>query len=302
MDWQKPIPILHALYMIVGSMFVICGIVAMCFKDWGKRVVHYDPVLTSIIQTGSEREALPTEYLLELLDLSYDRPMPVKNLEKKKLEKRLLASPLIRSAKVDLIKPGTLYVDYEIRRPIALLEDYVNIAIDKEGYPIPLSPFFSPKNLPAFYLGLGPFGIPPKDKNKPLAAWHEPLRGQLIELCFSILSCVSALDVCDQFAIQRIDVSSALAGSSGRREVVVITQDVFMRHIEGHDVEYRQKRFLRLHPKHFAKDLGNYLSLRKQLLEQEQNQLATLTYTSPCVHLKDKVLDFRLDQLAFISE
>lgn len=291
MNWNSPVSAVQALCVIVGSMFIVSGgTFALWRHDFflSKEPV-YEAVVASLIQTGPQRQALPTDYLAQLLRLSVDRPLAVKNVDCRKLQSLLLQSSLISSAQVTLIKPGTLYVDYEVRQPIAWLEDYENVTIDKEGYMFPFTPFFSPKNLPGFYLGLGSF-----------VNWHTPIKGELFDLCFSILSCVNSLDICDQFRLLRIDVSNALAQSRGRREVVVITEDVFMRHCKGRDVEYRKRRLLRLNPKSFPQALSNYLSLRKQLLEEEQKTLPEASPTESVVRLKDQVLDFRIDQLAFL--
>lgn len=291
MNWKAPVSVIQALCVIVGSMFVVSGGV---FALWTRHFFlskepAYEPVIASLIQTGPQRQALPTDYLAQLLNLSSDRPLPVKHVDCSKLQSLLLRSSLISSAQVTLLKPGTLYVDYEVRQPIAWLEDYENVAIDKEGYMFPFAPFFSPKNIPGFYLGVNSF-----------VNWNTPVKGELFDLCLAILSCVNSLDICDQFRLLRIDVSNALASSCGRREVVVITEDVFIRHCQGQDVEYRKRRFLRMNPKTFPQALSNYLSLRKQLLEEEQKNLPEVPSTESVALLKDQVLDFRIDQLAFI--
>jgi hypothetical protein len=80
----------------------------------------------------------------------------------------------------------------------------------------------------------------------------------------------------------------------------VITEDTFLHHYPDRDVEYRKRRLLRLNPKNIPQALRNYLSLRKQLIEEEQKYLLKDPPQAPVVHLKDQVLDFRLDQLAFV--
>ena len=293
MDWNKKLPLTQALLWIVVSMFFSVAIFSFYRKvvTAKGREISYEPIVSSIIQTGSHREALSTEYLAEILALSSDKPLRVKDLDCKKMEDRLLSSPLISQANVKLMKPGTLYIDYAVRQPVAFLEDYENTAIDRQGFAFPFNPFFSPKKLPSFYLGM-----------EESLDWRQNLSSEKLNLCFEILSCVSDFSVCDQFPVQRIDVSQAFSPSYGRREVVVTVEDVFMRHKEGRDVEYHQKRFLRLHPKQFAKELANYLTLRKQLLETEGKEERSPSLQESALYLKDKVIDLRLDQLAFIRE
>ena len=301
---NKELSLVQALAWIVASLFIVTGgtFATVQHLRQSKKKVIYEPMISSLVQTGPQKQALTTDYLVELLGLSADRPCRVKSFKVKEAEEALLQSPLISQAKVRLLKPGTVYVDYTVRQPIAWLEDYENVAIDKNGYPFPLTPFFSPKNLPAFYLGLPPFGATSTEPDKPEVQWRKPLQGKLIELSFAILDYVSDPAICDQFSIKRIDVSNALAPSYGSREIVVITEDTFTQHIKGKDVEFHQSRLLRLNVKNLAQELGNYLSLRRNLLEEEQKKLAALSFTETVVHLPEKVLDFRIDLLAFIRE
>jgi hypothetical protein len=58
---------------------------------------------------------------------------------------------------------------------------------------------------------------------------------------------------------------------------------------------------LRLSTKNYAQELGNYLKLREVLLAEEQKTLSLLESSESTVRLKEKILDFRLQQLAFIQ-
>jgi cell division septal protein FtsQ len=273
--------LVQALCWIVASMFVVLALTMLVRHSLGAPPT-VEPRITSLIQTGPQKLALSTSYLAELLGLSSDRPPLAKRFNLKAASQALLRSPLISQAKLKLLKPGTLYVDYTVRQPLAWLEDYQNIALDQEGYLFPFAPFFAPKNLPALYLGLSPF-----------IEWSKPLTGKHMDLFFSLLDCIG-----DQMAIVRIDLSHALDPSCGSREIVLITEDLFTQHIEGQDVEFHQKRLLRLPTKHFEKQLGNYLKLRPSLLAEEQKNALP---TGPITTLPEKVLDFRLGHLAFIQ-
>ena len=72
--------------------------------------------------------------------------------------------------------------------------------------------------------------------------------------------------------VKRLDVSKAFEPSLGRREVVLILE------------EQGFTKALRLTPKNFAQELGNYLELRPKL---------------PAIA---QVIDLRIPQLAFIEE
>ena len=110
--------------------------------------------LTTIVQTGPQKEALKTAYLAELLNLSQDLPLSVAHFDLKLAKEKLLNSPVIKDAVVKILPPQALYVTYVVRQPLAALYDVQNGALDEEGYLFPLSPFFAPKTLPFIYLGL----------------------------------------------------------------------------------------------------------------------------------------------------
>lgn len=226
----------------MGSLFLVTGLTThTCLYYREKdREMRRDPRshLTAIVQTGPQKEALKTVYLAELIGLSIDRPTAHFDFDPKKAEARLLKSPLIKQAKVTLLPPNTIAIDYTIRQPIALLYDCENAAIDEEGRIFPVSPYLSPKNLPQLYLGLPRI---PTD-------WYTPIRGKKIDLALQMLKLASTLP----FPVARIDVSKIDAPSLGAREIVLVAD----------------QRFLRLSTKNFPQELGNYLTLREQLKGQ----------------------------------
>lgn len=109
--------------------------------------------ITGVIQTGYEKEPLATSYLIELMDLSLDKPANLYAVDESHLQKRLFRSPLIKSALIYKALPNTVHVDYEARKPIAYLKDFSNTLISEDGILLPFKPFFSPKNFPDVYLG-----------------------------------------------------------------------------------------------------------------------------------------------------
>jgi hypothetical protein len=300
------LPLTHALAWIVASTFVISGGSYAVFKHYIKRRAHYalDPQysIRSIVQTGPQKEALKTEYLAELLEIATDKPTSSLLFNLEHAKKRLLKSPLISQAEIKQISPNTLYVDYTVRQPIAWLEDYENIVIDKEAYLFPFSPFFSPKNLPAIYIGLAPFGTPSSDPDRPEAQWNVPLKGKYIDLALNLLNLMTDPKVADFFFVKRIDVSNAFAESYGTREIVVLTEDTLIRRINEKQIHICIPRLLRLSAKNYAQELGNYLKLREQLLEEEKKTIVIPDGSHDFVRLKEKTIDFRLQKLAFIEE
>ncbi len=247
--------LIHSLTFIVGSTFLITGGTYKGMRLFYRQTTSQD-YLCRILQTGPQREALKTTYLAQQMKISADRPILLSQFNTSVAERRLLASPVIRGAHVKLLSPDTLYVDYTVRQPIAWLYDFENIALDEDGYPFPVFPFFTPKKLPEIYLGIQNF------------YWNRPLKLKQARLALVFLSLFEKLPL----HLRRLDVSNAFHSSLGRREIVVILD------------EQGSTKFLRLTPKNFAQELGNYLQLRPELPPTLQT------------------IDLRISQLAFIKD
>lgn len=302
---NQHLPLTHALAWIVVSIFLVTGTSYLILNQYLKEQKNnaFDPqyAINSIVQTGPQREALKTQYLAELINLSSDYFYSSLAFNPKKAERCLLRSPLISRAEIKLIKPNALYIDYTVRQPIAWLEDYANVVLDKEGYPFPFRPFFSPKNLPAIYFGLAPFGMPSIEPDRPIAQWGMPLKGKYLDIAFDILSIISDPKVNDFFSVKRIDVSNAYAESYGTRKIVLILEDSMTLTIDDHPVQFCLPRILRLSTKNYAQELSNYLKLREQLLEEEKKISSIPENSNSVIRLKEKIIDFRLQKLAFVE-
>jgi len=185
-----------------------------------------------IAQTGPEKEALKTDCLAELIGLSCDEGSG--DMNEKKAQERLLASPVIKQAQVKRVTPGVLSIDYSLRKPYVFLADYENIALDREGYSFPFSPFYTPKNMPSVYLGLSN------------VQWKSPV--EKYALAFEILSFLEK--EMDLFKIELLDISQAEHASLGRREVTLIIREEKGRH------------YLRLTPLSYKEELSRYFQLK----------------------------------------
>jgi len=148
--------------------------------------------IKAIAQTGPLKDALKTDYLAELLDLSVDHPRPITVEE---TEKILLESPCIKEVDVSLLNPETLFIDYTLRTPQFILGDVENLALDKHGVMFPLTPFYTPKRLPVLYLGEEYF-----EEKKGIATHLLELFGDEVTM---------------------IDVSKSFEKSLGKREIVI---------------------------------------------------------------------------------
>jgi hypothetical protein len=300
----------QALMWIIGSALVINAAAYNGLKFYLKsqRSKAHDRqyAITSIVQTGPQKEALTTDYLAELMGLSVDRPTSSVFFDVKQAEKKLMCSPLIKQAHVKVVPPSGLYVDYSVRQPIAWLYDFENTAIDQEGYLFPVYPFLTSKILPELYFGTAPFGQAAGER--PSALWGQPIRGKYVEIAFSILHMLSTLtdsthteDESYSVYVRRIDLADAFADSYGERQIVVKLEDLVILSKEGRSVSFILPRLLRLSTKNYAQELGNFLTLREGLLEQEKAQLSWPEEGVEQVTLTAKVIDLRLLGLAFIQ-
>lgn len=294
----------QALFCLIGSTcftFVLfISVYAFWMKSKEKKLVDQKYRISALIQTGPEREALQTAYLAELLDLSVDQPTNLYAFDLRKGEKKLLASPLIASAHIKRIPPNALYVDYEVRKPIAWLGDYQNIAIDKEGYLFPISPFFAPKELPEIYLGLPDFGEPEDASGRRGGLWQTPLQNRYLDLAFEMIHFLVGSAPRDGLRIKRIDVSNAFAPSLGQREIVLFTEEDLILDREGKAMCCVFPKMLRLSPKDYVQQMNNFLSLRKNIMEDYNKQLscAALPQTG---RFSSRIIDLRIPHLAFVE-
>jgi hypothetical protein len=280
----------QALFCLIGStaLTLILSLTGYYFwSQYRKERLHAEKYkITTIIQTGSEKEALKSVYLAEILGLSMDQPTQLYALDLAEAQKKLLASPLISSAKLKKMSPNTLYIDYEIRKPVAWLADFKNTAIDAEGFSFPVDPFFSPKNLPEIYLGLSQF-----------SSWH--IEGPRLELALEILKFLETAPWKEGLRIKRIDVSNAFAASLGLREVVLLTEEELVLRQENQEAICVFPKILRLAPKDYVQQLGNFFSLRRAMMEDYQRQLASTKLEG---RFAPRIIDLRIPQLAFVEK
>jgi hypothetical protein len=305
----------HPFALLVGSillcLFLTSGGFFAFFQYKKKKIEDEKYYIKAIVQTGPEKEALKTGYLAELLDLSIDRPVSLYAFDCKEAEKKLLFCPLIKSAKVKRMRPNAIYVDYEIRKPIAMLADYKNTAIDWEGYIFPFTPFFSPKEIPEIYLGLPPFEALNENRTKENGQWLTPIKNPFLTLAFEVLKFLEEAAWREHFRLKKIDVSNAFATSLGQREIVLFTEEKLVIRREGKEVFCIFPKILRVAPKDFAQELGCFCTLRRNMEKDYREQLASFpnaieemseTMNSlPVRRFSSRIIDLRIPQLAFVQ-
>lgn len=271
---EKKLPLSHACLWILLSILLVSGIAFMGWlyylhvKDLRLNDDQYR--IVAIIQKSPQKESLKTMYLAQLLGLSLDQPTNIFKFNSKKGEKKLIASPLIKAAKIQKIRPGTLYIDYQIRTPLAYIGNYSNAAIDQEGFLLPFRPFFTPKSLPTIYL----------DENRQNISWGISLKNSPdFDLALKVLERLEPLTR-QNILVTRIDVSQAFEENLGKRQIVVLLEEPLNQY---------HKTCLRLNAEHYAQNLVNYMTIRQKMPTNHTNH-------------KGKIIDFRISHLAFIKE
>lgn len=296
MEKEEPWDLWKSIKLIGGSLLFVSLPATLftyeCFLKKNRQdAASY---IEKIIQTGPQKEVLKTRFFAEVLHLSADRKVKVKNFDLKKAKERLLAHPVIESVELSIVDKDALYIDYVARNPIAMLGNFDNVALDKKGFIFPIKPFFPPKKLPALYFPQELF-----DEAKALT-FNKPLSGPYVDLAFSILDLLASDQLKGTFDVKTIDVSKAFEKSLGSQEIVLEIEEAIPYPAENKTCLLFQKRYLRFNVKGIAKGLGNYMKLREKMAEEAILSLKTEGLES--VREKRPIIDLRLDKLAFIKE
>lgn len=288
---KSPLSFRTSLLQILLSTLFISGFTALgvLYYLHVKKMRAQQPQynIVALIQTTPDKERLKTIYLSELLKLSFDHPTNLFRFNAKEAQRILISSPLITSARVKKIPPGTIYIDYSLRKPVAYLLDFTNTAIDSEAVAFPFKPFFTPKKLPDIYLGVG--------EQKSLR-WGQQIQGIKCRLALYLMNFIS--ENCGSF-LNRIDVSKALDDSYGQRQIVVILEDHVEKMIGSENsVTFIVPHILRLSVDNFRQELANYLALRPILREKKLEVSAG--NTEKVLRSEPIIIDLRIPELAYI--
>lgn len=287
------------LWIFIPTVFIAgSGAIALSYykflKDKKTHDKHYN--IVALVQTGPEKEQLKTVYLSELLDLSVDKPVNIYTFDTNKAKEKLLASPLIKEANIKKVLPGTIYVDYTIRKPVAFLKDYSNTALDEEGVMLPFKPFFSPKKLPTITIGKEGF-----DTTTGGSVWGRHLDTGNADLAFRLLKLTQELLSSPWTDIKGIDVSKAEAESFGQRQVVLSVEERFQ--VKGTSAKQTLicPVILRLYPKNIEPAVSRYIKVKNKILKKILVQAVTNKNQST-VKFSPIIVDLRLKDIALLSQ
>lgn len=235
-----------AIIHILSITFIVSGIPwgGYAIYSYMKRMRVEDPryEIVALVQSTNSSEGLKTAFITELLQLSVDRQINLYRFDLKQARHLLLNFPLIKDAKVERIPPGIVSVEYHLRNPAIFLEDISNTAIDEEFYAIPIHPFFSPKKLPLFRIGI----------SVEEAKWGQKIMHPRLKLAFAVHHALSELEIKAGRHPWRIDVSEADVESLGERKIIVIMQP---------DLASKPVHSLILDPQDYREGLKNYQKL-----------------------------------------
>jgi hypothetical protein len=259
------IPLKKAFVWITLSVLAISGSATFGWLytlQW-KQALKHSPeyLITQIALTSPHLDALEPDFFAELLQLSSDKPTNQYQLNEKQAEKKLQSHPLIKKATVKAVSPNGLHIDYEMRAPVAYLGDIKNGGVDDEGVLIPCRPFFTPKRIPRYYLGL-----------QDDVSWGEQIKGERIRLAETLRR-----DIEHKGAfVKSLDLTRIDAPSYGEREICVLIE-------EENDAYETWPVLLRLNHKDPFRSLSTYWLYREKK-----------PVSSPLI------LDLRIEDLAFI--
>jgi hypothetical protein len=280
--------VLTSVLLVTGSSTAIYTIYYYAQKNW----MHDDTFnIVAIVQTGPTKEALPTILLAQLMDLSEDRPTNLYRFDTKQAEKKLMAFPVIQNAKVKKIKPGTIYIDYNLRTPAAYLTDYVNTAIDHDGVIFPFYPYYTPKNLPELYLGIN-------EENGNSVKWGNNLSGDKLNVAWELLTLIHYRLAEEHSKIKKLDLSRLDSTSYGNREIIVVLED--QDHIPEQGVLKINEKMIRLNSQDYSNLLTDYHSLFKEL--KNKNRVISADIKNKVIKTKPLIVDLRVKDLAFVKE
>lgn len=160
----------------------------------------------------NQKGDLPSYYIEEVLGLCVDKSVSIHEFNSTTGKKKLLDNPLIKSAEVKKLLPDSCQVVYELYQPVALLKDWENAAIDRDGRIIPFHPFYLAEGLPSVVVG---------EIAEP--EWGKKLKLPRVHLALKVLKSIPLQE------LEKVDVSRVDQPSYGQRELVVILDDAILR-------------------------------------------------------------------------
>lgn len=260
------------------SIFLIVYFLVYIHKKQSMKSEKYK--IKKIVQKGD----LPTQYIAEILNLSFDKKKNIYLFDEREASSLLTKNPFIKRARVKKVFPSTIYVSYKLRKPYVRISDFKNLAMDRRGFLFPIAPFLKDHGLISLYLG----DIDWKN------FWEKPLFGKKIDLARDILEGIKSIED-KSFRVLSLDLSEAFSKNLGKREIVLKVEH----YIYQKDKRFIFPRFLRLSLKNYKKQLGNYIVLNREIEKDYKRQLDGIISRS--FRFSPKCVDLRIENVAFID-
>lgn len=228
-------------------------------------------MLEEIMQAGPHAGALPGAYLVELLQLSPNRPVNLYQLDLKKAKERLLASPFIQDVTLTRVHPHTLKINYKFRAPFVRLSGHQGALLDKEGVLLPPLTFLDTKELPELVLRNG--------SEAKRIAWGKPLANQKFNLVLQLFERIGNDPTLQGLQVLSLDLSNADADSCGVRQIALSLKKGGETHV------------LRLDPEQLDLGFKEYALLQTTQVEWKPEEQALPVMT----------IDLRIPSVAYLK-
>lgn len=292
---RKPLPIRQSILLILKSIIWVSGTawgLVFAWKGLQAYIKGQQFLAKYVVQTGPQKEALPTALLVEVMELSSEPWIALPSINVELLEKKLLHCPVIESASVSKLAPNKLYVDYGLREPLAYLADVPGVALNDKGVLFATKPYLKQELLPTVYLGkfLDPYWELLRKEQ-----WVEA--GALGPLRLSVEVVEALKEMVEPSEILLVDVSKSEELAFGKAELVVCLQDTLPNthaYALTPGAELAVVRYLRLDPKRWKEALRQYQLMRPSLWAHEGQ------IRREGKQLKNMTIDFRLESLAYL--
>jgi hypothetical protein len=290
---KEKIKLSQAIFWIFFSTFIISGTNLFIFlqvKKYQKNKFISSRYQIKAIAQKQNEITLDVNYLAEVIGLSFTNPSNIFLFDENKAKEKLLACPFIKEARIKKIKPDCLFIDYEIRKPLASLYDLENVAIDEEGYIFPMNPFYPPMDLCKFYLNIEKF------------KGYEKLDVERTFYALDIYKKLKDSGFADLVRIKVLDTSRLELKSYGKKEILLFIEEQLKIKKAQKDIVFIFPIILRLALSNYLEQIGNYIALRMKILHDYENQLKNIDFENNIVKFAPKTIDLRLSKLAFIDQ
>jgi len=289
---MKKLKLSHSLFWIFFSTLIISGLNFLIFREVKKyrkeKYISKKYNIKTICQ--NKNDILDANYLAEIMNLSSDKASNIFLFDENKAKENLLFTPFIKNANIFKIKPNCLYVDYQIRKPLALLYDFENVAIDEDGYVFPIKPFYKDHDLCSIYIGLDNF-----------EGFNRIETDQTV-LTLNILKKIIQSGFADLVKLKILDTSRLQHLSYGKREIVLSIEEEIEIIKNQKKINLIFPKILRLAENNYLEQIANYLSLREKIMKDYENQIKNINEDNDVVFFKPKTVDLRISKLAFIDQ